>query len=210
MGIREDTIGARQIILKRRSSVSITVRRTGILEIPQQVLLVRLIVPELAGIVASGLDGIHSETSAGVRIKILPIILQPEAVRTAGAGLLLGSEGCFHRIGIIQRNLAVCTNRCGDALQLPGRTFFVRNDIHRASAAVRDQVLFSILKSRRRLVSDGIALAGCRKRPKGQKRQHQAQGQKDAEGFSCHGSSPFVPLDVVVKRCVFAAKYNIY
>ena len=115
MGISENAIFALQIIPIRLSSIGVAVGRTGVLEVPQEILSVGFVMPELSGITAVGLITRNSENDAAAGIQILAAILQPEAWRTTGAGLLLGSEGCLFRVGRIQSDL-VALSRCGDGL----------------------------------------------------------------------------------------------
>ena len=115
MGISENAIFALQIIPIRLSSIGVAVGRTGVLEVPQEILSVGFVMPELSGITAVGLITRNSENDAAAGIQILAAILQPEAWRTTGAGLLLGSEGCLFRVGRIQSDL-VARSRCGDGL----------------------------------------------------------------------------------------------
>ena len=139
---------AAQIILIRTGSIRITIGGIGILEEPQQILPIRLVMPELAGVAGGRLVTADPEAAAGCRIQIAAALLQPCADRAAGAGLELAGKRCFRGICCRKGDLAARDSRgdpdqCGIAT---GNGGGVGNDVDGSGIAVDDDILLAIDK----------------------------------------------------------------
>ena len=145
MVVRKDTVAAFQIIFVSLGCIGISVGRTGVLEIPEQILSVTLIMPDLGGVIGAALLAAfnHSETVCTVRIQILTVILEPCAYRTALTVLQFNGEFCFRSDVIFYRDRIV-VYFSSDSFQLSAASGFIGNNVDVSSLAVGDQVFPAI------------------------------------------------------------------
>ena len=157
-GVGEVPSAEVQVVLVRRRRIGVTVGGAGVLEVPQQVLAVGLVVPELARVRAARLVAAYPKAAGVVGVQVLGPVLQPCADGAAGARLYLARKGHAGRHGLRDRD-GIVRNGGGDALQLPRAVRLVGDDVHAAGVAVGDQVLRVVLQR----VRQDVAHGGCRR-----------------------------------------------
>ena len=164
-GVRADVVIAelaalaRDVIPVGRPRIGVAVVGAAVLEVPQQVLAIGLVVPELAGVAAGRLLVADPEAAAGGHVEVFPAVVQPCADRTAVAGLQLGREGRFGRVGGGERDRVARDSR-GDTHEAragAGAGRRVADDVDGAAVAAGDHVLGAVLERFGQDVRDVLA-----------------------------------------------------